>query len=232
MIVVDDDLSFADSRDAPMNEEVLLQPKMESKFTGAKFKMMILAISDGNLGGEFSILEHCEDFNGTKNKMANYYSTDYCHGRSLHPIGVKLYDATINNLTEIITKQQIIKSNGFIIMLNLAKKDPFENASKLVKKIDDSHKDKDVPKILVGTHVKEAAPKEAERLEKQGKKLAEKLGMKYFTIDAYRKADTGISGMLDDIFAQTYDSWIKHQIEGKPMKNQRLDAGKLKGKQK
>ena len=36
-------------------------------------------------------------------------------------------------------------------MFNLAKKDPFENAGKLFKKIDDAHPDENVPKILVGT---------------------------------------------------------------------------------
>ena len=76
---------------------------MKSKFTGAEHKMMILAIGDGEVGGKHSILDHCEDFNGTKSKDRNYYSTDYYPNRKLKPVGVKLFDATINNLTANMT---------------------------------------------------------------------------------------------------------------------------------
>lgn len=72
-----------------------------SKYTGAKIKMMMLAISDGSDLGPHSILEKCEGFNGTNKE--EYRSQDYYPRSSTTPVGAKFYDASINNRTATLT---------------------------------------------------------------------------------------------------------------------------------
>jgi len=119
---------------------------------------------------------------------------------------VKLFDATIKNKTENLTKQNFQEANGFIIAFSLANTNSFVRARGLIQKVIDV-KGEDCPMILVGTQMEV----EYRIKSNQPNRLANDYKMDYMTVSA--KTGEGIEQMMETIQGLTFKQKIVPEIK-------------------
>ena len=120
---------------------------------------------------------------------------------------MKLFDATIENKTKNLTKQNYQEANGFIIAFSLANTDSFVRARGLIQKVIDV-KGEDVPMILVGTQMEVEEKKVG---IDQPKMLANDYDMKYMEVSA--KTGKGIEEMMEEIQGLVFKQKIIPEIK-------------------